>query len=246
MTPSLESFCLALQERDIEIVQHLSVNRLPGQRIKTCVLGVLLSDNGKKTEEYMLSWLTKLYNVYSIRQSLPGTLFEYPALKFAQLFSIEHKEPVLYLHTKGAANPSKQQRQIINMWRHEFVDSKAAYEKMLDGNDLLLPYSGPQNITWLNGFIATANAFASISPISVFDNRFFYEILFKGSSLSCYGHRLNNIIRLDTSDTTNLMYRDINRFSSSFSQVSNFVHNQFADICCHRFPFRNSWNKESQ
>lgn len=240
MTSSLESFSIELQKRGIEIIQHLSTSELPSHRIKTCILGVLLSDNGKKIEKYMLSWLTKKYNVFSIRQPLPGTLFEYPALKFAQLFSTEYKEPVLYLHTKGAANPSKQQRQIINMWRHEFADSKASYERMLDNYDLLLPYSGPQNITWMNGFFATAKAFASIPPISVFDNRFYYEILFKGSYLSCYGHRLNNIIRIDSSDTTNLMYRDINRFASSFSQTSNFFHNLYADIWCHRFL---CWNR---
>ena len=230
MSSALKSFCLDLEKRDIEVIEHKCLSSTPSPRCKTCILGVLLSENGIKIEQYMLSWLMKEYDVFSIRQPLPGVLFEYPALRFAQLYSTEFNTPILYLHTKGAANPRRQQRRIINMWRHEFVDLKAEYEKRLDNYDILLPYSGPQNITWLNGFIATVNAFSSISPIPILENRYLYEILFKGSSLSCYGRRISSIQRLDSLDSTNLMYKDINRFSPSFSPLSNSLHNLIADL----------------
>ena len=230
MISSLESFRLELKAKGIESVEHPCSQDIPDNHCSTCILGVFLTENGKKIEQYMLSWLTKKYNVISIRQPLPGSLFEYPALRYAQLFSIEHEEPVLYLHTKGAANPRKSQRRIVNMWMHEFVESKKEYEKNLDKYDVLLPYSGPQNITWMNGFIGTPKAFSWLPPIAVFENRFFYEILFKGSDLRFFGRRLTNIQRTDALDTTPLMYQDIHRFSASYSRILYYLHNLFFRI----------------
>lgn len=216
MTSSLEAFRQELENQAIEVIEHKCVRSIQ-DKCTTCILGVLLSDNGKEIEQYMLSWLTKKYNVISIRQPLPGALFEYPALRFAQMFSIEHNVPVLYMHTKGAAHKGKLQCRTINMWKREFVCRKSAYEKNLDRYDVLLPYSGPQNITWLNGFIASAKAFSTIAPIPVFENRYYYEILFKGTALNFYGRRLSNLLRTDELDNTNLMYRDLHRFPASFS-----------------------------
>lgn len=227
---TLQSYSAELENKNIEVVEHKCTRNLDGQKCTTCVLGVLLSDHGKQIEQYMLSWLTKKYNVISVRQPLPGSLFEYPALRYAQLYSIERNEPVLYLHTKGAANPRAFQKKTINLWKHEFVKSKQEYENHLDEYDLLLPYSGPQNITWFNGFIATSKAYSAIPQIPIFENRFYYETLFKGSSLKCYGRRFTGIVRTDTEDSTNLIYRDVNHFSSSFSPVNGFFHDLWASV----------------
>ena len=221
MISELESFRNELDDRGISIVEHPCRKPVPGQKCRICVLGVLLSANGIAIEQYMLSWLTEKYNVFAIRQPLPGSLFEYPALRFAQLFSIEREEPVLYLHTKGAAHQSRFQRKTLNMWRHEFVDCKSDYDDHMDDNDVLLPYSGPQNITWFNGFIASPKAFASIPPITAPENRYVLEILFKGSNLVFWGKRLTDIQKTDDLDTTSSMYRDIKFFPASYSSIVN-------------------------
>ena len=231
----MDIFLSELEERGIEVAEHPCRRDLSGQKCRTCVLGVLLSENGRDIERYMLSWLTKKYRVFAVRQPQPGALFEYPALRFAQLYSIRHGEPVLYLHTKGAAHKGRFQRKNVNMWKHEIVRKKACYERHIGEYDILQPYSGPQNITWMNGFIATEKAFAAIPPIAVLENRFIYEILFKGSALTSYGRRMTDIVRTDPKDNTNLMYRDINHFSSSFSSLSDYSVRSILSDFIHRF-----------
>lgn len=215
---SLAAFERELEKQGIHIVWNEGRTGDVADRCRVCVLGVLLTPEGEIIERYMLSRLTRAYRVVCIRQAVPGTLFEYPALRYAQLYSIEHDEPVLYLHTKGAANPRPEQRKIINMWLAEFVGAKKKYEAKIPECDLLMPYSGPRNITWQNGFIATPAAFSSIPPIEKSENRFVYEILFRDSSLASFGRRLDTITRTDDTDTTALMFKDIERFSASFSK----------------------------
>ena len=227
MVPSFDSFCRELENRSIQVIEHPCTQTLPAQKCKTCVLGVLLTENGKEIERYMLSWLTRKYNVITVRQPVHGTLFEYPALRVAQLLSVERGEPVLYLHTKGAAHKGRFQRQTVNMWMSEFVGAKEKYEEQIDGYDILLPYSGPQNITWFNGFIASPKAFSSIPPIAVLENRYLYEILFKGSSLRCFGRRITTIQRTEEIDNTSRMYRDVRRFPASYSRTLCRIHNLF-------------------
>jgi hypothetical protein len=227
MSSVIESFQNELEAKGIEVIEHKCRHDNMMHKCRTCVLGVLLSENGKEIEAYMLSWLTEKYNVFSVRQPAPGILFEYPALRFAQLYSIQHEESVLYLHTKGAAHKGRFQRKTVNMWRNEFVNKKSEYEQRIGHFELLMPYSGPQDITWLNGFIASPNAFSSIPPITELGNRYIFEILFKGSGLSCFGRRLLDIQRTDETDNTAEMYKDINRFSPSFSSVLYHIHSWF-------------------
>ena len=104
-----------------------------------CVLGVLLSDNGVEIEKDMLSWLSDKYDVISVKQNLPGELFEYPAIQFAINLCKENNEPCLYIHTKGAANFSNFQKQIRNMWKNEFIDNKNKYEELLNTAGELKP-----------------------------------------------------------------------------------------------------------
>lgn len=225
MASTLDSFRQELNNQSIEVVNHRCIKNNSESMVKTCVLGVLLSEEGKRIEQYMLSWLTKEYEVISIRQPMPGILFEFPALRFAQLYSVENQEPVLYLHTKGSANPNKNQRQVVNMWRHEFVAKKRAYDRRTNQYDLLMPYSGPQNVTWFNGFIATPKAFTSIPPLEIVQDRFFYEGIFKGASINLFCRRLSNIYYFDdTRDNRILLFRDLRCFSGYFTSLSEFLH----------------------
>lgn len=87
------------------------------QSDRYCVLGVLKSSRGLQIRDEMLSWLLKEYNVYCVEQEMPGKLFEYPALRFAQWLCCEKEcEDVLYVHTKGAGRPSDVQKKIRKMW----------------------------------------------------------------------------------------------------------------------------------
>lgn len=244
MASTLDSFRQELNNKSIEVVEHRSKKNTSESNFRTCVLGVLLSEEGKRIEHYMLSWLTKEYNVISIRQPMPGIFFEFPALRFAQLFSVENKEPVLYLHTKGSANPGRIQRQVVNMWKHEFVAYKLDYDKRINQYDLLMPYSGPQGITWFNGFIATPKAFSSIPPLVQLDNRYFYEKIFKGVSTIRYGRRLSNIEVDATTDTRFWLWRDLKQFPGFFTSFSEFLHVVYkvvyrvTDFCFGRYPDR--------
>ena len=234
---SLAAFERELKEQGVQFVRHSARKEVSAECCRLCVLGVLLTPKGKAIEEYMLSQLTQSYQVVCIRQEAPGRMFEYPALRYAQLYSLEQDEPVLYLHTKGAANPGKVQKATVNMWMHEFVEMKTEYEARMDSYDLLMPYSGPQNITWMNGFIATPKAFSSIPDILPSDNRFVYEILFRDSTLSSFGRRLANIKRTKEEDNTASMYEDILHFSDAnlfFSRlIRKFVGfwNKMRKIC---------------
>ena len=55
-----------------------------------CVFGVLENNNGLQIEKEMLKWLIPNYNLY-----IPGKLYEYPALRFAQ-WLIKKKIKIIY------------------------------------------------------------------------------------------------------------------------------------------------------
>ena len=90
-----------------------------------CIFGVLANEKGLNTEKTMLKWLLPEYNVYCIYQKFPGELFEYPALRFAQWFSLSFNiSIILYVHTKGAFNQFKSQEQLIELWKYEFTSPR--------------------------------------------------------------------------------------------------------------------------
>ena len=92
------------------------------QSKRYCVLGVLKSSRGLQIKDEMLSWLLNEYNVYCVEQEMPGKLFEYPALRFAQWLCTEKDcDDVLYVHTKGAGRPSDVQKKIRKMWQTQFT-----------------------------------------------------------------------------------------------------------------------------
>ena len=90
-----------------------------------CIFDVLANEKGLNTEKTMLKWLLPEYNVYCIYQKFPGELFEYPALRFAQWFSLSFNiSIILYVHTKGAFNQFKSQEQLIELWKYEFTSPR--------------------------------------------------------------------------------------------------------------------------
>ena len=87
-----------------------------------CVVGILVNANGLKIEKEMLNWLLPEYDVYKIYQKYPGTLYEYPALRFSQwLIDNKNISFLLYLHTKGATHKSINDRSMIirKFWAKE-------------------------------------------------------------------------------------------------------------------------------
>ena len=103
-----------------ELLQDVSISFRECSRRQSeryCVLGVLKSPRGLQIRDEMLSWLLNEYNVYCVEQEMPGKLFEYQALRFAQWLCTEKEcEDVLYVHTKGAGRPSDVQKKIRMMW----------------------------------------------------------------------------------------------------------------------------------
>ena len=103
-----------------ELLQDVSISFIEcsgRQSERYCILGVLKSLRGVQIKDEMLSWLLNEYNVYCVEQEMPGKLFEYPALRFAQWLCTEKGcDDVLYVHTKGAGRPSDVQKKIRKMW----------------------------------------------------------------------------------------------------------------------------------
>ena len=92
-----------------------------------CVLGILVNNNGIKIAKEMINWLTEEYEIYKIYQKYPGTLYEYPALRFSQWLTENHNISfLLYLHTKGASHQSFRDYTMIirKFWEYEFTKPK--------------------------------------------------------------------------------------------------------------------------
>lgn len=141
-------------------IKHKSKNFL--FKKEACVLGVLCNDKGLHIEKNMLNWLLPEYDVYCVYQKYPGTLFEFPALRFAQWLSmVVNKQIILYLHTKGAFNYRIIQDQIRELWKYEFTQNrKKIYIKLLKNNytDISTPFRWG-SATWFNGMFISKRAF---------------------------------------------------------------------------------------
>jgi len=149
---------------------------------EVCILGVLCNDKGLAIHKSMLLWLLPEYDVYCVYQKYPGILFEYPALRFAQWFSLKYnKQIILYLHTKGAFYQRKEQESVIELWKHEFTNKrKNVYINFIKNNsvDISLPFR-KRTCTWLNGMFISNRAFKLINEIEYYPNdRWNYENLF--------------------------------------------------------------------
>lgn len=168
----------------IEYIKRFDIHTKP-----FCVLGVLKTQNGLSIEREMLMWLTKSFDVYSVRQEPPGELFEYPALKFMKELCERKHCYCLYLHTKGAANGGKTQRRIRNMWRYEIEHNIDAYIKPLDSDDPVVTtqLTGERMHTWYNMFFANESAMRTVDLSRPNSNRMVYEYLFRNSPTKIIG-----------------------------------------------------------
>lgn len=155
----------------IEIIEY---NKINTECI--CVLGCLKTKLGIKILKELLSWVPIKYHTYIVYQDPPGKLFEYPALKFAKDIAILSNKPVLYLHTKGAANNNPIQPLVRKSWKFLFYDNyQLAINSIQNNNTVYCLMTGEKNkVTWYNGFIANVDAWKNAKIIQS-NNRFFYE-----------------------------------------------------------------------
>lgn len=180
-------------------MNNIVINKYFKKHTKTyCVFGCLLSDEGIKIKDEMLSWLIPNYDVISVEQELPGKLYEYPAIKYLVDLSKNTNELVLYVHTKGAANKGIIQEKIRKMWNYEFVDKKEYYINKFNNhiNDaiILCPFTGEDKNTWFNGFYMTPTAAKKTQNLSSNNKRHYWEAMYKDNDkIKIIGRVFNNI-----------------------------------------------------
>jgi len=147
---------------------------------RKCVLGVLKTEAGLKIKEEMLSWLSPIYDVITVEVDPPNDIeFELPFIKKACEVSIESNEPVLYLHTKGAAMQNNAQPIVRNMWKHEFGVNHETYFNMVNINEpccASIIASAKNKICWYNGFVLNNLAAKQILKIlTPHTDRYWFE-----------------------------------------------------------------------
>ena len=149
-----------------------------------CIFGVLANERGLDIEKSMLKWLLSEYDVYIVYQKFPGELYEYPALRFAQWFSLTFNISIIfYIHTKGAFNQFKSQQLLIELWKYEFTGPrKYLYINSIKNNSAEVTCifrSG--NYTLFNAVFISIRAFKLIDTILFQTDRYFYERLFQNN-----------------------------------------------------------------
>lgn len=184
-----------------------------------CILGCLDTEEGLKICKEMREWLDKEHSVFVVHQAPPGNKFEYPAIKCAIDTAITLNEPVLYLHTKGAANKiplnyktammspdvkfpkeakSEDCQKIVRlMWKEEFTgDRLLNYLNAVNTNSPVVacPLTGKEQLTWQNGWIINPSDAKELSKTFHFDsNRWYYEQLFENTNIKVNGILSNDI-----------------------------------------------------
>jgi len=147
---------------------------------RKCVLGVLKTELGLKIKEEMLAWLSPLYDVETIEVDPPNNqLFELPFIKRACEVSVETNEPVLYLHTKGAAMPNNCQPIVRAMWEDAFTIHADVYFSAVDQPFATASSPFVNSLTgtcWYNGFVMNPAAAKNILNIlTPHPNRYWFE-----------------------------------------------------------------------
>lgn len=133
------------------------------------VMGVLKTERGLLIKDRISNYLNPRFDILYIEQDPPGRLFEYPGIKYALKLAIEMDEPVLYIHTKGAADPHHMwyQTPVKKLWEHEFGTAKveASYKKVCCKEPYVIcPIAGNEKQTWWNGMIINPAAANLILP----------------------------------------------------------------------------------
>src|SRR5574344_825579 len=128
---------------------------------RKCVLGVLKTEEGIRIKEEMLGWLNEKYDVTLVEVDPPNDIeFELPFIKKACAVAIESNEPVLYLHTKGAAMQNNAQQLVRDFWRYEFTQADEALFKLVDTDKptVSAPYTLGKKICWFNAWVINPTA----------------------------------------------------------------------------------------
>lgn len=163
---------------------------------RRCVLGVLKTEQGLKIKEEMLKWLSKKYEVIAVEQEAPGELYELPGITMAANLSVQLDEPVLYLHTKGAAMQNNAQPMVREVWKREFGrDSELYFYRAENAEDAKIPaaiapmVSKDKHVCWFNGFVM--NTLAAKKIISClerkYDRMWFEQGLLEEAQVACFG-----------------------------------------------------------
>lgn len=160
---------------------------------RKCVLGVLKTKEGIKIRDEMLEWLTPEYDVTMVEVEPPNDKeFELPFIKKTCEIAIETNEPVLYLHTKGAANINMAQKVIRDMWKNNFLYEKERFFNCVNFEKptaASLIYSSKRNICWYNGFIINVLAAKNIlEKLAIHEDRYWFEqAMLNESNVQCIG-----------------------------------------------------------
>ena len=188
---------------------------------RKCVLGVLKTEEGLRIKEEMQLWLRPNYEVICVEQDPPGELIEFPAMLEVIMLSIYTNEPILYLHTKGAANIHSNQKFVRRLWEYEFTKNADWYFKQIEGDEAKVAapiVSKRHGITWFNGFVFNpAAANNMIKRLRIPKDRMWYEQGFLGE---CY---LDVIGRYSVdSDDPNIAWKNFCGVSSAlFNPISH-------------------------
>lgn len=158
-----------------------------------CVFGVVDNPDGLQIESRMIAWLSLYYRVVEIRHD--GTQYEFPALRFMQLYCTLTGRPCLYIHTRGAFHKWNTTIPSRRMWRHEFGELHDVYERIVDTDKPVAacPFTGASKCTFYNGFMVNAAAMRAIPAIMPNNDRMVYEDIFKDSPVHVYGTIFNDV-----------------------------------------------------
>lgn len=182
---------------------------------RKCVLGVLKTEEGLRIKEEMLCWLRDKYDVITVEQNAPGKLLEYPALKLAVETAIEFNEPILYIHTKGAANVNQAQFFVRELWKREFNRHAEEYFQFDAKPQCKAPIvSSSTNVCWFNAFTMNVAAAKEIQKTFGFtENRWHYESAIIPMKVEVIG-------RLADIDNLNIQF---NKFYEAFDKSTKYI-----------------------
>ena len=191
---------------------------------RKCVLGVLKTAEGLRIKEEMLDWLNEKYDVTLVEVDPPNDIeFEYPFIKKACEVAIESNEPVLYLHTKGAAMQNNAQALVREFWHKIFTDEADTYFKYVDADEptCSAPIVGKEkHACWFNGFILNVAAANSILKIlTVHTDRYWFETgMLKEANVNVIGKR--------SADDANIAFQNFVIYAKSIGVMETVAKQQ--------------------
>lgn len=189
-----------------------------------CVLGVLKTEEGLRIKEEMLAWLEPVYDVTLVEVDPPNDIeFELPFIKKACEVAIESNEPVLYLHTKGAAMQNGVQALVREFWHKIFTNEADSYFKYVDTDIAVCSapiVSRVKHACWFNGFIMNVTAAKQILPVlTTHTDRYWFETgMLAEAGVEVIGKR--------TADDANVAYQNFLIYAKSIGVMESVAKQQ--------------------